>query len=187
MRILLIDNYDSFTYNIVHYLKLNSAEVDVVFNDHIPFNSILNYDKVVLSPGPGLPHEAGQLMDFIKTYYQQIPILGICLGFQALVEFFGGKLINQKQVKHGVGEVCFFENNSTLFKFLPCEFKVGLYHSWCADEKTFPKELTITSQSKSNIIMAFEHNQLPLYGVQFHPESIITENGLKIIQNFLVG
>jgi anthranilate synthase component 2 len=187
LRILLIDNYDSFTYNIVHYLKLNGAEVDVVFNDNIPFNSILNYDKVVLSPGPGLPSQAGDLMLFIKKYYQQIPILGICLGFQAIIECFGGKLINQKQVKHGVEEVCFFENNSTLFKYLPCQFKVGLYHSWCADEQSFPKELKITSKSKNNIIMAFEHNSLPVYGVQFHPESIITENGLKIIQNFLVG
>ncbi len=187
MQILLIDNYDSFTYNIVHYLKLNNAKVDVVTNDKIPFNKIKQYNKVVISPGPGLPKDAGDLMLFIEKYHQQTPILGICLGFQALVEYFGGTLINQKQVKHGVSENCFFENNSTLFKHTPCQYHVGLYHSWSANPNNFPNQLQITAQSKNNVIMAFEHQNLPIYGVQFHPESIITENGLKIIQNFLVN
>ncbi len=160
--------------------------VDVVYNDKIPFSKIQTYNKVVLSPGHGLPKNAGDLMEFIHHYHSSIPILGICLGFQALVEFFGGSLINQKQVKHGVSENCFFDNNTTLFKHTPCEFNIGLYHSWQANKKTFPKELTITAQSKNDVIMAFEHQNLPIYGVQFHPESIITENGLKIIQNFLV-
>jgi len=187
LKILLIDNYDSFTYNIVHYLELNNAKVDVVYNDKIKFDEILNYDKIVLSPGPGLPKDSGQLMQLIHECHQKIPILGICLGFQAIIEYFGGRLVNQKEVKHGVSESCFFENNSILFKDTPCEYSVGLYHSWMADEKTFPKSLTITAKSKTDVIMAFEHNKMPIYGVQFHPESIMTENGIKIIRNFLVG
>jgi anthranilate synthase component 2 len=185
LRVLLIDNYDSFTYNIVHYVQKCGAEVVVVYNDAIPFNDVMSFDKVILSPGPGLPAQAGELMKFIKMYHHRIPILGICLGFQALIECFGGKLINQKEVKHGVAEDCFFNNQSTLFKNLPTNFKVGLYHSWCADSDLFPKKINVTAISEYKVIMAFEHQTLPLYGVQFHPESIITQNGIKIINNFL--
>lgn len=187
MQTLLIDNYDSFTYNIVHYLELNNAKVDVVLNDEIPFDKVLRYDKVILSPGPGLPNSSGDLMLFIEKFHAHIPMLGICLGFQAIVQWFGGDLINQTEVKHGVAEQCFFQNQTTLFKDVPQNFQVGLYHSWCANSSTFPKELKITAKSKHNVIMAFEHQKLPIYGVQFHPESIITENGLKIINNFLLS
>ncbi|MGV6862687.1 MAG: anthranilate synthase component II [Putridiphycobacter sp.] len=185
MRILLIDNYDSFTYNIVHYLRKNGAEVEVFFNNEIPFEKMDSFDRVVLSPGPGLPIDSGDLMLFIEKFHNKIPMLGVCLGFQALLEFFGGTLLNQKVVKHGVKESCFFDNASRMFNGTPEKFNVGLYHSWCANEEDFPKELTITSRSEHNVIMAFEHVNYPVYGVQFHPESILTENGMLIINNFL--
>ena len=160
-------------------------EVDVCFNTDVPFNKILTYDKVVLSPGPGLPADAGELMTFIKMFHDKIPILGICLGFQALIEYNGGCLINQKEVKHGIKEMCFFKNKTQLFLNTPKQFNVGLYHSWAADENAFPKVLNITAKSENNIIMGFEHVEYPIYGVQFHPESIMTEYGFQIIQNFL--
>jgi anthranilate synthase component 2 len=160
-------------------------EVDVCFNTAIPFDEILNYDKVILSPGPGLPNEAGELVKFIELFNNKIPILGICLGFQALVEFYGGKLINQEVVKHGIKEMCFFDNQSELFLNTPKQFNIGLYHSWAADELFFPDELAITAKSKANVIMGFQHTDQPVFGVQFHPESIMTEFGLQIIQNFL--
>ncbi len=187
MKVLLIDNYDSFTYNIVHYLEGFDCEVDVFFNNEIPFENILNYDKIVLSPGPKLPKDAGDLMRLIELYHNKKPILGICLGFQALVEFFGGEIFNQEKVKHGVKEICFFEPNSKLFQSTEKTFHVGLYHSWAAKKENFPACLKITAQSKNEVIMAFEHQSLPICGVQFHPESILTENGHKIIQNFLVN
>ena len=185
MKILLIDNYDSFTYNVVHYLEGFDADVDVVFNDQIPFDNIMNYDKIVISPGPGLPNESGNLMPFISKFYNKIPILGICLGFQALVEFFGGKIYNQNEVKHGVAEQCYFKTDSKLFKDTPQHFKIGLYHSWAAKKSSFPNCLNITATSEHEVIMAFEHANLPICGVQFHPESIMTENGHQIIKNFL--
>jgi len=161
--------------------------VDVVFNDNIPFEKINQYNKVVLSPGPGLPNESGDLMPFISKFHSTIPILGVCLGFQAIIEYFGGELYNQNDVKHGVTENCFFEPTSKLFKQTPQQFKIGLYHSWAAKQQNFPSELFITAQSENNIIMGFEHKKLPICGVQFHPESIMTENGLQIIKNFLLN
>jgi anthranilate synthase component 2 len=163
------------------------CEVDVCFNNEIPFDKILEYDKVILSPGPGLPIEAGQLNDFINQFNSKIPMLGICLGFQALIEFYGGNLINQKEVKHGIKELCYFDNESDLFLNTPNEFNIGLYHSWAADKSSFPNVLKITATSENDVIMGFEHLQLPIYGVQFHPESIMTEHGLQIIQNFLLA
>jgi len=163
------------------------AEVDVFFNDQIPFQSVLKYNKVVISPGPGLPHKAGELMRFIKEYHQKIPILGVCLGFQALTEFFGGQIYNQNEVKHGVAESCFFSENSKLFDKTPKTYKVGLYHSWAANKDNFPSVLDITATTQKDVIMAFEHKILPICGVQFHPESIMTENGHQIIKNFLVN
>jgi len=162
-----------------------NVEVDVCFNTAIPFDKILSYDKVILSPGPGLPSEAGDLVSFIEQFHTQIPILGICLGFQALVEFNGGKLINQKEVKHGIKELCYFENNSKLFLNTPEQFNIGLYHSWGADKTNFPACLTITAKSENDVIMGFEHKEYRVYGVQFHPESIMTEHGHQIIENFL--
>jgi len=185
LKILLIDNYDSFTYNIVHYIEGFDVEVDVCFNTEIPFDKIHTFDKIVLSPGPGLPSQAGQMKRFIKEYHSKIPILGICLGFQGLVEFFGGEIYNQNIVKHGIKELCFFNTDSKLFTDTVQEFNVGLYHSWAVKKESFPDELEIIATSVNNVIMAFEHKILPICGVQFHPESIMTENGLKIISNFL--
>lgn len=186
MKILIIDNYDSFTYNLVHYIEGLGAEVDVVFNNEINFKEVNNYDKIILSPGPGLPEDAGDMPQLIQEFINKKPILGVCLGFQAIIEFFGGTLFNQKKVKHGVSENCFFENNSQLFIDTAPSFKVGLYHSWAADPKTFPKALNITSKSEEGIIMAFEHQTLSVFGVQFHPESIMSEYGHQILKNFLL-
>lgn len=182
----MVDNYDSFTYNLKHYLEAFNAEVDVVRNDEINLDLTSAYDKIVLSPGPGLPIDAGQQNRLIQEYSTQKPILGVCLGFQALVEFFGGTIYNQASVKHGVAENCNFDYQSKLFSDLPSNFKVGLYHSWAADSKQFPTCLRITAKLENDVIMGFEHLTLPIAGVQFHPESILTENGKKIIANFLL-
>ncbi len=185
MKVLIIDNYDSFTYNLVHYIEGFDVEVDTCYNSDIPFKTLLQYDKIVLSPGPGLPHEAGELMTCIRQYHDKIPLLGVCLGFQALVCFFGGEIYNQNHVKHGVKMQCHFNTESKLFLETNATFNVGLYHSWAAKADGFPANLNITAQSKDQVIMAFEHSHLPLYGVQFHPESILSEYGHKIIENFL--
>jgi anthranilate synthase component 2 len=169
----------------VHYLEGVDAQVDVVFNNEVDFNKISEFDKIVLSPGPGLPAQAGQMMKVIELWHDKKPILGVCLGFQALVEFFGGEIYNQAEVKHGVAEDCYFNNKSKLFENTPESYKVGLYHSWAAKKTNFPSELKITATSEFDIIMAFEHKNLELCGVQFHPESILSENGHQIIKNFL--
>tara|TARA_B100000809_G_scaffold157072_1_gene154333 strand:- start:240 stop:758 length:519 start_codon:yes stop_codon:yes gene_type:complete len=171
----------------VHYLEGFDAEVDVVFNNAIPFHLIDSYDKIVLSPGPGLPKDAGQMPKLIQEYFNKKPILGVCLGFQALVEFFGGEIYNQKEVKHGISEKCFFDIESRLFIETPKEYRIGLYHSWAAKKEGFPIDLSITAESENDIIMAFEHQNYPICGVQFHPESIMTENGRQIIKNFLLN
>ena len=165
MKILLIDNYDSFTFNLVHYLEGLDCTVTVWRNDQIVLKEVGDYDKIVLSPGPGLPNESNQLNNLISEYEEKKPILGVCLGFQALVESFGGKLYNQKEVKHGVDETGLFDSASKLFKNLPSSFKIGLYHSWAAQVDTFPKSLKVTGRSEKGVIMAFEHDQLPLAGL----------------------
>ena len=185
MKILIVDNYDSFTFNLVHYFEGFDCEVIVWRNDAINFNELDGFDKIVLSPGPGLPYESNHLMKLIKEGVGQKPILGVCLGFQALVEHFGGTIYNQNIVKHGLSEVATFNSSSKLFKGISPQFKIGLYHSWAAKEINFPPELLITGKSENNIIMSFEHASLAIAGVQFHPESILTENGHKIIENFL--
>ena len=184
-RILLVDNYDSFTYNLVHYLEGLDCEVDAVYNDKLDLSKVSNYDKVVLSPGPGLPNQAGLMPMLIREFYDSIPILGVCLGFQAIVEFFGGSLFNQEYVKHGVAENALFDENSKLFKNTAPKFKVGLYHSWAANPSNFPESLTITGKTEAGTIMAFEHQSLPIAGVQFHPESILSRHGKKIVENFI--
>lgn len=161
------------------------VRVDVVYNDVVDLESLRYYDKIVLSPGPGLPAEAGKLMDVIKQYHTVKPILGVCLGFQALVEFFGGELYNQCEVKHGVAENVRFNTNSCLFSETAEHFNVGLYHSWAAKKENFPPTLSVTATSEQGVIMAFEHKTLPLAGVQFHPESILSQYGKKIVENFI--
>lgn len=185
MKILLLDNYDSFTYNLVHYIEGFDLSVDVMYNDKVDLEQVESYDKIVLSPGPGLPKDAGKLMELIGAFHESKPILGVCLGFQALVEFYGGKLFNQELVKHGVAEKAKFNQDSRLFENTADEFKIGLYHSWAAQPSSFPEVFMITGNSENGVIMAFEHQNLPIAGVQFHPESILSEHGFQIVENFI--
>ncbi|MDX1446462.1 aminodeoxychorismate/anthranilate synthase component II [Lishizhenia sp.] len=184
MNVLLLDNFDSFTYNLFHYCEEIGAKVDVIRNNEIDLASVEKYDKIILSPGPHLPKDAGKLMELIAMYYDKKPMLGVCLGMQALAEFFGGELYNLDRVNHGVEDQCVQIMPNQLFKEVPEEFKVGLYHSW-AVKRPLPKGLNITALSQSDVLMAFEHEKLPIYAVQFHPESVMTPEGKIIMKNFL--
>ncbi|MCC6700809.1 MAG: aminodeoxychorismate/anthranilate synthase component II [Fluviicola sp.] len=186
MKVLLLDNFDSFTYNIAHYLESCDAVVDVIDNEQVDLNMLNDYDALVLSPGPGLPIQAGKLMDVINLgIASNLPILGICLGMQAIALHFSDHLFNQQLVKHGVAELITQTSaKSALFQGLPEQFKVGLYHSW-AVEVQIDSPLIVTSLSETNIVMSIEHQSAPIYGVQFHPESIMTPDGRTIIENFL--
>lgn len=179
---LIVDFYDSFTYNLAHYFEKLDSMVTVIRNDELDLSTILNYDKLVLSPGPGLPKEKENLFEILEHFSGKIPILGICLGMQAIGEFMGGNLQNQSIVKHGIAESITVSNSNYLFKNLPEVIQVGLYHSWeivdIAAENT-------SSVSQNNVIMSIEFPEQKLYGVQFHPESILTENGLQLLRNFL--
>ncbi|MDH4471363.1 MAG: aminodeoxychorismate/anthranilate synthase component II [Fluviicola sp.] len=185
MRILLLDNIDSFTYNIYHYLEGLGAEVTVIDHSVIEPEVVYSFDALVISPGPGLPNEAGKLMEVLaKAVSEKIPTLGVCLGMQAMAEYFGGTIFNQQEVKHGQQAIITHTNESILFKGIPAQFHVGLYHSWAVDKK-LPKVLTATAFSEVGIMMALEHTSLPVYGVQFHPESILSEYGKPLFANFL--
>lgn len=186
MKILVFDNYDSFTYNLVQLLKeLSNAEIQVHRNDAIKLEQVKEFDKILLSPGPGLPASAGLLIPLIKTYAATKSILGICLGQQAIAAAFGGQLINLTQVYHGIATPIHLTKASTLFEGLPETFKVGRYHSWVVEEASLPVELTITSKDAEGYIMSLEHTNYDVKGVQYHPESILTPEGAKIIANWL--
>lgn len=187
MKILVFDNYDSFTYNLVHLVeKITHEPVAVFRNDQISLEQIGEYDKIILSPGPGIPAEAGLLLPLLKKYANDKSILGVCLGHQAMAENFGAKLVNMETVFHGVGsEIKLEANPGFLFNDFPKSFTAGRYHSWIVDEKTLPKELRITARDKEGRIMALQHESLNIAGVQFHPESIMTEHGELLISNFL--
>lgn len=186
-KILLIDNYDSFTYNLAHLLEeTGEVELLVVRNKDIPQNVAADFDGVLLSPGPGIPKEAGELLYFLEQNVGKISIFGVCLGHQAIAEALGASLENMKQVYHGVSaNVKNLENQSGILKDLGSEFQAGRYHSWVVNEDSLPKEMKVTATIDDGTIMAMEHNTLPLYGVQFHPESILTPGGKQIIQNWL--
>ena len=185
-KILIFDNYDSFTYNLLHAVKsLGYNEVDVIRNDKIDLATVANYHKIILSPGPGLPEEAGLLMPLIRQYAQTKSILGVCLGHQAIGEVFGAKLKNIPFVFHGVQTPINMTATDYLFDSIPNEILVGRYHSWIISKENFPSELEITAVDKSDDIMALKHRVLDVHGVQFHPESILTPEGIQIIQNFL--
>jgi len=191
MKILIFDNYDSFTYNLVHLVeKITHDKVDVFRNDKISLEKINDYDKIILSPGPGLPVESGLLIPLIKEYAMSKSILGVCLGQQAIAESFGGKLENLKNVYHGVAtkikindERIVSEND--VFKSLPNELEVGRYHSWIVSKENFPDDLEITAEDKSGYIMSLRHKTFDVQGVQFHPESVLTPMGEKIMRNWL--
>ncbi len=190
-KILVFDNYDSFTYNLVHLVaKFNDVAVDVVRNDEIPLEAVAAYDKIILSPGPGIPSEAGMLLDLIKEYASSKSILGVCLGHQAIGQSFGGTLVNLTSVYHGVATPIFLqsssiESSSYLFDELPNEITVGRYHSWVVSDESFPSDLIITAKDKNGYVMALQHRKFDVQGVQFHPESILTPDGERIIQNWL--
>lgn len=161
------------------------SDVVVKLNDEIDLDEIAFYDKIIISPGPGLPLETQNLIPVIEKYYATKPILGVCLGMQALGQFFGKNLINLNHVKHGVQEKCFHLSNSNLFQGIETEFEIGLYHSWAIESFEDESILKITSKSENNVIMSIEHQLLPIFGVQFHPESILTPEGKQILKNFL--
>ncbi len=187
MKILIFDNYDSFTYNLVHLVeKITHEPVDVFRNDEIPLEKVKAYDKIILSPGPGIPEEAGLLLPLIKEYAASKSILGVCLGHQAIGEAFGGKLINLSSVFHGVATPCnIIPGRSPLFKDMPATIDVGRYHSWVISEEGFPAELEVTATDGNNLIMALQHRTYDIQGVQFHPESVLTPGGEAIMRNWL--
>ncbi len=186
-KILVIDNYDSFTYNLVHYLeKLTDEPVVVYRNDEISLDKINSYDKIVLSPGPGIPVEAGICIDLIKEYAASKSILGVCLGHQAVAEAFGAVLLNLDKVYHGISsEISVLTPDDPLYKGLPDRLEVGRYHSWIVSRENVPECFTITCEDKQGLIMGISHMEYDLKGVQYHPESVLTEHGLKIIENWL--
>lgn len=185
MKIVVIDNYDSFTYNLVHYLEDLGATVTVFRNDEFELKELEVFDKIVLSPGPGIPDEAGLLKEVIKTYAKTKSILGICLGMQAIGEVFGGTLTNLEKVYHGVASKITIIENDTIFNNLPNEIEVGRYHSWVISNDNFPQNLIITSLDENNQIMSIKHSVYDVRGVQFHPESILTPEGKKILENWI--
>jgi anthranilate synthase component II len=201
MKILVFDNYDSFTYNLVHLVeKITGEKVDVYRNDKLPLEDVKRYDKIILSPGPGIPSEAGMLLPLIREYASSKSILGVCLGHQAIGEAFGGTLVNLSTVYHGVATMIETgdesletrgkdsANNrqpSTIFDGLPSKIEVGRYHSWVISDHNFPEELTITARDEHNYIMALEHKTYDVTGVQFHPESVLTPDGETMMRNWL--
>ncbi|CEJ69922.1 Aminodeoxychorismate synthase component 2 [Chryseobacterium oranimense G311] len=188
-KVLVFDNYDSFTYNLVQIIeRILRQKVDVVRNDQISLEEIGKYDKIILSPGPGIPEEAGILLDLIREYAPTKSILGVCLGQQAIAEAFGGNLINLSEIFHGVATSAeLVKENTKIFRNLASGIEVGRYHSWAVNPEGFPEELEITAVDKDGMIMALQHKTYDVHGVQFHPESILTPDGEVIIRNFLLN
>lgn len=185
MKTVIIDNYDSFTYNLSHLIKQLGADVTVLRNDKFELDDLEPFDKIVLSPGPGIPSEAGLLLDVIKAYAGQKPMLGVCLGHQAIGEFFGGRLTNLSDVFHGVQTPATIVADDYLFAGLPKEIPVGRYHSWVVDREGLPDCLEVTAVSPEGQIMALRHRQMDIRGIQFHPESVLTPDGAAIVGNWL--
>lgn len=185
MKTVIIDNYDSFTYNLAHLVKELGAEVSVVRNDQFRLSELKPFDKIILSPGPGIPTEAGLLMDVIDAYAPVKPILGVCLGHQAIGEYFGGKLTNLSQVFHGIASTISITAPDYIYKELPAQVQVGRYHSWVVDNEGLPDCLEVTSVSEEGQIMSLRHKQYDVCGIQYHPESVLTPEGRKIIANWL--
>lgn len=187
MKITIIDNYDSFTYNLAHLVKSLGAEVTVYRNDKFQLPQLESADKIILSPGPGIPEEAGLLMDVIRTYAGKKPILGVCLGHQAIGEVMGARLANLSEVYHGVQTPIDIVRPDYIFNGLPSEIAVGRYHSWVVSGDNLPDCLEVTAVSKEGQIMALRHKSIDVRGIQFHPESVLTPQGRAIIENWLAG
>ena len=185
MKIVIIDNYDSFTYNLSHLIKEIGAEVTVIRNNQFTLNQLERFDKIVLSPGPGIPSEAGLLLDVIKTYKGRKPILGVCLGHQAIGKVFGGTLENLSDVFHGVATEGTQFSNDYIFDSLPKRITMGRYHSWVVSRENFPTCLEVTAVSDEGQIMALKHKNYDIHGIQFHPESVLTPEGKTILRNFI--
>lgn len=186
-KVLVIDNYDSFTYNLVHYIgNLSGIRPEVYRNDEISVEDAGSFDKILLSPGPGVPSGAGISLDLVKRYYSEKSILGICLGHQTIGEAFGATLVNLSDVYHGLAtEIDVTDMDNRLFRELPASFLAGRYHSWAITGTNFPSCLKVTCMDRNNIIMAVSHREYDVHGIQFHPESVLTEHGEKIIANWL--
>lgn len=185
MKIVIIDNYDSFTYNLSHLIKETGADVTVVRNDQFTLNQLEPFDKIVLSPGPGIPSEAGLLLDVIKTYAGKKPILGVCLGHQAIGEVFGGRLENLSDVFHGVATEGTQLANDYIFDGLPKRITMGRYHSWVVSQDGLPDCLEVTAVSDEGQIMGLRHKNYDIHGIQFHPESVLTPDGKRMVENFI--
>ncbi len=185
-KIILIDNYDSFTFNLYHYLSSLKVNVDVIRNDQITSNQILKrrYNKIVISPGPGNPNQSGNCLKIVKSLYKKIPILGVCLGHQIIGQVFGSKIIQAKKLMHGKTSKIISKKVGIL-KNLPKSFEATRYHSLIIDKKSLSKHLEITAESEDGLIMAVQHKNYDVHGVQFHPESIKTKLGIKILKNFI--
>lgn len=184
-RVVIIDNYDSFTYNLAHLVKQLGDKVEVFRNDQFTLNQLERFTKIILSPGPGIPEEAGLLMDVIRTYAGRKPMLGVCLGHQAIAEVFGGKLVNLKEVYHGIATEGTQFGNDPIFSGLPKRIVMGRYHSWVVDRAGFPDCLEVTAMSDDGQIMALRHRNYNIHGIQFHPESVLTPEGATIVRNWL--
>ena len=186
MKILLIDNYDSFTFNLYHYLSSLKTKVEVLRNDKVTSKEILKrkYDKIVISPGPGNPNQSGNCLNILKTLHKKIPFLGVCLGHQIIGQVFGSKIVQAKKLMHGKTSTIISKKNGILNN-LPKNFEATRYHSLIIDKKTLSKDLEITAESKDGLIMGVKHKKYNVHGVQFHPESIKTILGLKILKNFI--
>tara|TARA_B100001996_G_scaffold72669_1_gene53360 strand:- start:689 stop:1261 length:573 start_codon:yes stop_codon:yes gene_type:complete len=186
MKILLIDNYDSFTFNLYHYLSSLKNKVDIVRNDEITDKQIIKkkYNKIVISPGPGNPNQSGNCLHIVKSLYKKIPILGVCLGHQIIGQVFGSKIIQAKKIMHGKTSTIKSKKIGIL-KGLPSKFEATRYHSLVIDKKTLSKKLEITAETEDGVIMGIKHKQFNVHGVQFHPESIKTKIGIKILKNFI--
>lgn len=182
-KVLVIDNFDSFTYNLVHLLEGINAEVTVVRNDDLEMINPNSFEHILISPGPGLPEQLSEVKNFVTPHFTKKNILGVCLGHQLLGEVFGAKLFQNNKVYHGIASRIEVNNASHLFKNLPKNFNVGRYHSWMVN--ALPKEFMVTATDKYGNVMAFEHNTYKLFGVQFHPESILTEYGREMLRNWL--
>ncbi len=189
MKILVLDNYDSFTYNLVQYIeRVLKAPVVVKRNDQIALEEVVQFDKILISPGPGIPDEAGITLDLIKAYGSSKSILGVCLGHQAIAEAFGGSIVNLDTVYHGViGQMKQVIQGDYLLEGIPEDFDAGRYHSWVVEHETFPEELEITVENDEGYIMAIRHREFDVRGLQFHPESVLTEYGGRMILNWLNG
>ena len=185
MKIIIIDNYDSFTYNLAHLVRELGAEVTVWRNDQFEIGELEKFDKIILSPGPGIPSEAGLLLDVIKAYAGKKPILGVCLGHQAIGEVFGARLTNLSEVYHGVATEGTQFGNDPLFAGLPKRIVMGRYHSWVVDRAGFPDCLEVTAVSDDGQIMGLRHKEYAIHGIQFHPESVLTPDGRSMLNHFL--